>query len=513
MFEPVRLTSSFLSSRLIGAAALALALLCAAPAHAANVRWDGGGADGQWSNPLNWKNDAVPGSGDSVAFPANYVTAPLAVNLSAPVTVGALTLATSSPVSFTGATITVNKRIVVNFGSHSIANAIDGKNGSDLLIIVGTGSSLALSGAISVSNNKILALTRDGAVTMSGALSGTGVQLVVGGAGSLTLSGASTYTGSTSINGGTVMVVANAPVLAAGPFGDAASAINIGNIVTAANISIHAANGVTIGRPVTVSANATGSVTVGAASGAVSFAGAITLERGATLSAPAGATATFSGAISGAGFGVTKSGAGTGALDNALNTYTGATTVAAGVLLANGATQATGTAVSTVTVASGATLGGAGRIAGTVSVAAGGTLAPGNASGIGTLTVNGDVTVPAGAILRVHLNGATPSQSGKLAVTAGTVSLAGNLVVNLSPASVFSTGWTILDKGAAGAISGTFAGKPEGAAFAANGRGLQITYVAEPTATTSCSLISDRPPTRKSSACPPPSAPRAAATA
>ena len=32
----------------------------------AAVSWDGGGGDGQWTNPLNWSNDALPGPADDV---------------------------------------------------------------------------------------------------------------------------------------------------------------------------------------------------------------------------------------------------------------------------------------------------------------------------------------------------------------------------------------------------------------------------------------------------------------
>ena len=66
--------------------------------------------------------------------------------------------------------------------------------------------------------------------------------------------------------------------------------------------------------------------------------------------------------ISGAGAGITKTGAGTLTLSNT-NTYTGATTVNAGTLLVNGSQSG-----SAVTVNSGAILGGTNGTVGAISV-------------------------------------------------------------------------------------------------------------------------------------------------
>ncbi|WP_244425233.1 autotransporter-associated beta strand repeat-containing protein [Pseudaminobacter salicylatoxidans] len=86
-----------------------------------------------------------------------------------------------------------------------------------------------------------------------------------------------------------------------------------------------------------------------------------------------------------------KSGMGTLTLTNH-NTYDGATTVAGGTLIVNGSIASS----TLLTVNSGATLGGSGTV-GTTIVADGGILAPG--SSIGTLTVDGKLTLSAGSIL------------------------------------------------------------------------------------------------------------------
>ena len=87
----------------------------------------------------------------------------------------------------------------------------------------------------------------------------------------------------------------------------------------------------------------------------------------------------------GGGGGLTKSGAGTLTL-NATNTYTGPTTVAAGVLAVNGSIASS----SLTTVDAGATLRGTGTL-GSTAVADVGHVAPGNS--IGTLTISGSMTI------------------------------------------------------------------------------------------------------------------------
>lgn len=109
-------------------------------------------------------------------------------------------------------------------------------------------------------------------------------------------------------------------------------------------------------------------------------------------------TATFAGRILDAGTTrITKVGAGAWTLAGT-NAYTGVTTVSGGILLIDGDhSDATGT----VTVDVGAALGGTGIIGGNTIV--NGALAPG-ASGIGTLTFNGGLTLNAGGIAMFELS-------------------------------------------------------------------------------------------------------------
>lgn len=91
--------------------------------------------------------------------------------------------------------------------------------------------------------------------------------------------------------------------------------------------------------------------------------------------------------------GLTKTGQGTLKLTGA-NSYAGATLVNGGTLIVNGNQSA---ATGLTTVFSGATLGGTGIIGGSVEIRDGAILAPGES--VGTLTINGNLSLAGGAVL------------------------------------------------------------------------------------------------------------------
>ncbi|WP_137113395.1 autotransporter outer membrane beta-barrel domain-containing protein [Mesorhizobium sp. GR13] len=140
-------------------------------------------------------------------------------------------------------------------------------------------------------------------------------------------------------------------------------------------------------------------------------------------------------------WGLQKSGAGTLLLTGA-NSYAGNTVVDGGSLIVNGSV-----ANSSVSVASGATVGGSGTL-GDTNVLSGGTLAPG--SGIGTLTVDGDLTFNGGSRYSVDLS---PTDADRTDVT-GIATLTGGIVVlNSAPGTYVTRNHTILN--AAGGLGGT----------------------------------------------------------
>src|SRR5262249_25012721 len=97
----------------------------------------------------------------------------------------------------------------------------------------------------------------------------------------------------------------------------------------------------------------------------------------------------------------------------AVSTYTGPTSVNAGILSVNGSI-----ASSPVFVNFGGTLGGNGTV-GPTTVLAGGALSPGNS--VGTLTVNGNLVFAAASLYMVEVQGSTADRTN----VSGTASLAG----------------------------------------------------------------------------------------
>lgn len=143
----------------------------------------------------------------------------------------------------------------------------------------------------------------------------------------------------------------------------------------------------------------------------------------------------FDGTISGSG-GVVQQGSGITEL-SADNRYSGESVVGAGTLLINGDQSA---ATGITRVQAGGTLGGQGIIGGAVSVADGGTLSPGASAG--TLTINGNLQLAAGARLQYELGQAgTPGGAlNDLTVVHGDLLLDGTLDVTASAGGSFGAG-------------------------------------------------------------------------
>ncbi|HEV2571794.1 MAG TPA: autotransporter domain-containing protein [Beijerinckiaceae bacterium] len=159
-------------------------------------------------------------------------------------------------------------------------------------------------------------------------------------------------------------------------------------------------------------------------------------------------TSTYNGIILNGGpdpVSVVKSGAGKQVLAG-INTYTGSTTVNAGILAIDGSIASS----SEVIVNSGGTLSGNGIVS-TTTINAGGTLAPGNS--IGTLTVQGDLTFKPGSFYQVEVS---PSGADRVNVT-GIATLNGaTLSAIYEPGAYVSKRYTVLN--AAGGVNGTFSG-------------------------------------------------------
>jgi autotransporter-associated beta strand protein len=327
-----------------------------------------------------------------------------------------------------------------------------------------------------ITDNAVLVSNLSGAGTLAGDISGSG-SLSQNGSGVLTLSGANSYTGGTTINAGTVKVSTNSAM------GTGTVDMAVGTTLAFAGSGLDLANTFTInGDPTfTVASGNTDTVSGVIADGATpgilevkgggtliltaanSYTGGTTITAGALQIGNGGTTGsinghvadngalifdrsddvTFAGTISGTGS-LTKQGAARLVLSGT-DTYTGGTHVAAGTL------DVQGSLASNVSVDNGATLVGSGSVGG-MAIASGATVSPGSRA-IGTLTVNGNVSLAAGSNYQFD---ATDTGSSDLIHATGTAALGGGSVISTLAGSHWNaaTRYTILT--ADGGVSGSF---------------------------------------------------------
>ncbi|WP_416548305.1 YDG domain-containing protein [Limnohabitans sp. DCL3] len=157
--------------------------------------------------------------------------------------------------------------------------------------------------------------TNGQSVTLASALTGTGTStLTKTGSGTLTLSGANTHTGATTVSAGT-LAVTHAAALGTTAAGTAVSA---GAVLDVQNVALG-------DEVLTLNGS-----TLQTSSGTSSLSGAITLGSSSTVDV-GGTQLTLSGVISGASRALTKTGSGMLILSGG-NTYSGSTTISAGIL-------------------------------------------------------------------------------------------------------------------------------------------------------------------------------------
>ncbi len=242
----------------------------------------------------------------------------------------------------------------------------------------------------------------EGDQVYNGVISGSGIMgrrsPLAGTAGRTILNGDNTYSGGTVIADGAIgfgLDSTGTPVTS-GPIGTGALLLeNNPNTLH----RLYASGGPrTVGNAITWPAGVNQDLTI-EGSEALTLTGDMDLGGSTrTIAANNNATTTFGGVISNGG--LTKTGPGV-LLLNGANTYVGTTTVSNG------------------------TLGGLGTIAGSVMVESPGSLAPGT-SGLGTLTVNGDLTLSGDTAVDINAN----TSDSDLVTGIDTANYGGTLTIN-----------------------------------------------------------------------------------
>ncbi len=324
------------SRPLRGSIAALLALSALVPGVQAGQIWDGGGANGLWSNNLNWDADTAPNYTLRLQFAgvlqlassndATGVVGGIAFNAGA----GPFTLS-GNAITLTGATIVTGNITnnsanlqTVSFGTTGITLGVSQTFNAGAV----AGGGLAVTSAVVLGTNT-LSVTGTNNTTLSGAITGTTGALTKNGTGTLLLSGTSSYAGQTTVNTGTVKA-GSTTAFAPG------SAFVVEGTLDLAGFS-----------------NEVGSL-AGTSGGIVENVGATpaTLTLGGN-----NIGATFAGLIRNGGGGsalsIRKIGTGAETFSGA-NTYTGGTTLENGSLFADNNT-ALGTGTLTITSAGGPT--------------------------------------------------------------------------------------------------------------------------------------------------------------
>ena len=360
-------------------------------------------ADGQTGTPAAGVLTGLTVAGGSLTLNgANTYTGATTINAGATLVLGTtLTISTSSAVT--------------NNGTLDLGN-----NGTILKSLSGTNAA-ALVGNFSGTPGAMSLVITDGGsyagVIEDGRAGSTTLLDVTGG--TLALSGANTYSNTTIVGSGATVQVGNNNAL-----GTNTVTLDGGSTLRAGAAGLTLSNGIAL----STSGSAVGTVDANSN------------------------TLTLSGAISGGNLAIEDrgtAGGGSIVLSGTSNTYTGATNINSGTLVVTGDIHTS----SGVAVNSGGTLAGTGAVS-RVNVANGGTLSPGTTSNpIGTLTINGSLTIASGANYVATVTGSDTTDRSLTSVS-GAASLAGTLTLAGSGGAI-STDYEIIS---AGSVAGKFSG-------------------------------------------------------
>jgi outer membrane autotransporter protein len=320
------------------------ALLTAASLAQAGQLWDGGGANGLWSNALNWDADTTPNYANPLEFGGAQQ---LNSQNDATATVAGITfVAGADNFVLTGNAITLNGGITVNATNAQTVSFDAITLGSNQAFTTPTGR-LVVSSDIDFGTNTLTVNATEEA-GLSGTLSGSG-GLTKTGTGRLVISGNNAYSGNTLLQGGTIVV--NGTDLA---FGTGTVIISDGTTLASTSNGDIVPNSIQLQGNFTLAASDQGNREFGL-TGDIDLGGATRVITGSTLSG----RLIMPGVISNGGVTLTHGGAssfsnfifGNGTAN--ANTYTGLTTVNANVALTLNKGGADGAIQGDLTVNSG----------------------------------------------------------------------------------------------------------------------------------------------------------------
>ena len=296
--------------------------------------WDGGSTtSNHWTVAANWASDAAPtgNAGETLIFGASADRKATSYNNFAAGTSFSQIKFTDSGYTLSGNALTLAAGgIVATNTCDSNTIALGLTLDADETWSTVAGGTLNVTGTVNLTDTLI---PSDHLLTVAGAGNVSfGSTSVISGAGGLTTAGSGTvtlagnnaaYTGPTTVNAGTLIVQHNS---ALGTTGSGTT------VVGGATLQVQ---GVTFSEPLTLAGD--GSASQGAlmhVSGNSTLSGNLTLNATSTINVVnADETLTISGAVSGiAGADLVKIGSGTLLLSNAANSYSGNTTISAGVL-------------------------------------------------------------------------------------------------------------------------------------------------------------------------------------
>ncbi|MDC0532991.1 autotransporter-associated beta strand repeat-containing protein [Candidatus Pelagibacter sp.] len=366
---------------------------------------------------------------------------------------------TSSSQTYTGATtLSAANTLTTTNSNITFSNRVN-SDGTvrNLTINAGTGTT-QFAGIVGGSSG-VGDIDITGALDLNAAIANAASLSVSGGSNigaNVTTTGTQSYSGTTTLSGGDRTLQGSTVTLAAVTGGSNALTVtgNLdldGAISGVTNMSVSGTSNIGADVTTTGTQSYTGTTTVSASStliGTEISAAAIALND--DLEIRNSSDSTLASVISGTGA-LTKSGSGALTL-RGVNTFDGDLTVSAGTLYAGLAADSGNQVIENNVIVSGGTLSGGATIGGNVTVATA-NLAPGNS--IGTLTIDGNVTLGDNSTTTIEFNDTTSDQ----VVVSGDITLAGALVLEPANTTYSDATFTIFDGsgGSGNSLSGTFA--------------------------------------------------------